>query len=531
MRGPRRISQRAFPKFTEPMVETAVPASLPPPVGGWNAIDPLSKMSVTEAIVLDNLYPSTAEVKLRSGKAEFATGMAGVGRKMLQYSGGTSKKLFAATDSGIYDVSASGAVGAADTTCTNGYWKHLNFAATGGNYLLAVNGVDKLKLYDGAAWVNVDGASTPAITGVTTSTLSNIIMFKSRIWFVEKNTLNAWYLGTGAVSGAATKFPVGPLFEKGGTLVAMATWSVDSGNKFDDYLLFLTSEGQLAVYEGTDPSSSTTFALVGVYYIGEPLGEEPFIKYGGDLLYLSKQGVFPISARMRSTEQVDPTKEFTYKISQAFQDRAELYSNVKGWGFCLNPVENALLINVPISTGVYSEQLVMNNITKAWCRFTGWDAADYIFYDGYVYSCLGTKTYKHWVGTSDAGTPIVARCAQAYYNFKQIYNKNMQMVRPNVTLEGTVTLQLGFDTDYQAYGGDSQFMLTSIDGGDDGALWDAGVWDTALWSSGAKPVTVGWRTVPSNVGLFHSFRLQLTTSSATFSWTSTDFVLERAGIL
>jgi hypothetical protein len=38
-----------------------------------------------------------------------------------------------------------------------------------------------------------------------------------------------------------------------------------------------------------------------------------------------------------------------------------------------DPKHNALTVNVPFDTGA-QEQYVMNNITKSWCNFTGWNA-------------------------------------------------------------------------------------------------------------------------------------------------------------
>ncbi len=43
-----------------------------------------------------------------------------------------------------------------------------------------MNGVDKPRYYDNAAWVAVDNASVPAITGVTTTKLVHVNVFKNR---------------------------------------------------------------------------------------------------------------------------------------------------------------------------------------------------------------------------------------------------------------------------------------------------------------------------------------------------------------
>jgi len=42
-------------------------ASLPAPVGGWNARDSLANMESTDAVILDNLFPTVSSVNLRGG--------------------------------------------------------------------------------------------------------------------------------------------------------------------------------------------------------------------------------------------------------------------------------------------------------------------------------------------------------------------------------------------------------------------------------------------------------------------------------
>ena len=53
-----------------------------------------------------------------------------------------------------------------------------------------------------------------------------------------------------AVAGAASMFDLGQIFTEGGYLMAMATWTVDAGYGVDDLAVFITSEGEVAVYRG-----------------------------------------------------------------------------------------------------------------------------------------------------------------------------------------------------------------------------------------------------------------------------------------
>jgi len=259
---------------------------LPAPTGGWNSSSALASMPATDALILDNLFPAVGEINFRKGFSQWATGLTGFVHSLLIYNGPTASKMFGATDSGIWDVSATGAVGGVATACTDGDWQYENLTTSGGNYLVAVNGVDAAKLYDGAVW------TATGITGPATSDLSNIKLFKRRLWFIKKNSTDAYYLDVDSIAGAATLFPFGPVFSKGGYLVAQFVWTIDGGVGLDDYLVTVTSEGELAVYSGTDPDDPDLFTLVGTYDVGKPLGARCFMKYGGDVLYLSLRGVF-----------------------------------------------------------------------------------------------------------------------------------------------------------------------------------------------------------------------------------------------
>jgi hypothetical protein len=149
-------------------------------------------------------------------------------------------------------------------------------ATSGGNFLFAVNGVDSAKTFDGATW------AVPAITVATSANWNYIALHKRRIWAVEKNTMNLWYLAVDSIAGAATQFPVGALFKKGGHVVAIGSWTIDNGSGVDDLLAIATSAGEIAIYQGTDPASVATWDLVGVYTVGRPVGDKPFLDYGGD---------------------------------------------------------------------------------------------------------------------------------------------------------------------------------------------------------------------------------------------------------
>jgi hypothetical protein len=153
--------------------------TMPAPVGGWNAKDPIAQMGPRDAVILDNFFPLTTEVSLRPGSVDHVTGITGTVETLMDYNtpaGATT--MFAAAGTNIYNVTAAGAVGAAvQTGLANAQWRYVNFSTAGGSFLYAVNGADSPRLWNGATWVSVDGASVPAVTGVTTTTLTHINVY------------------------------------------------------------------------------------------------------------------------------------------------------------------------------------------------------------------------------------------------------------------------------------------------------------------------------------------------------------------
>lgn len=527
MRGPPRISQRSG-YHPRPVNEAdAMTYSLPAPYGGWNARGNLANMAPLDAVVMDNVFPGVQEVSLRKGRINWVTGFAADIKSLLAYNGPSATKLFASTNTGIYDVTTSGAVGAAVTACTNGRWESVNFSNSGGSFMVSVNGVDKLKLYDGASWTDIDGVSVPAITGVTTSSLVYVSLHKKRLWFIENNSMKLWYMPVDSIGGAATLFPVGSLFRKGGKLVATGSWTLDGGNGADDYFVMCTSNGEIAVYQGTDPASSTTWALVGVYDVGQPMGNKPFVDYGGDLLYISRNGLFPLSKLVQSTV-VDRSQTVSFKIDGAFLDATTDYAANFGWQAVIHQSANFLLVNVPVSNDTLSYQFVMNTISKSWCRFTNWNATAWAVLGSDLYFAGGRSVSKAWVGVADAGSPITGQIMQAYNALGKNGQKDIVLVRPNIAVSGSATLQMALDSDFKTFNGSTSLLYSPVG---TPALWDAALWDTGLWDAGLSTLEPKWLTVPNELGYLHSFRLQLSTSTASFTWTSTNFAYRMAGIL
>lgn len=514
-------------KGAAPRVQVSSVKSCPAPVGGWNTRDALAAMPPIDAVVLDNWFPGTSYCEIRGGYASHATGMTGNGKTLAVYNAlnGTNK-MFCATASGVYDVSSAGAVGASVATPTNGKYQQTMFGDGTSNYLIMVNGVDKPLYYNGTTWVAVDAASSPALTGLTTTKIIGVTVHKGRLFFLEKDSLSFWYLAAGAAGGALTEFDLSAECKMGGYLVAMAAWTRDAGDGQDDVAVFITSEGEAVVYQGNNPSDANAWGKIGAYFVGKPLGRRCITQYGGDVIIITENGTFPMSGAMQSAS-IDYKLALSFKIEPTFTASARDYGSTFGWKSTLHPARNALIVNVPKAEDGEHEQYVMNTITKSWCRFKEWDAEDFGIFNGELYFTSGTAVYKAWTGAIDGANDIVAYGKTAFSYFdSQNQQKRFSMFRPVLAVNGNISFLTDIDIDFQ----DNPITGTASYTVSGGAVWDSSLWDGSYWAGGLD-VVKNWTSPAEWTGYSAAGKIQISTNYLTVQWLSNDYVFERGGVL
>ena len=497
----------------------AVTASLPAPVGGWNARDALGEMEPTDAVSLTNMFPSTTSVNLRFGYTAFATGAPAQVQSLFAYQSGSASRLIAVSDGAFYNISAGGAFPAASVSgLTNSKWQYVNITTPGGSFIIACNGADDVRSFDGTSW------ASPSITGVTSSNLVNVNVHKNRLWFCENSTLKAWYLPTQSIAGAAAALDLSAFCPHGGYLMAMGTWTIDAGYGVDDHAVFITSEGDVLVYRGTDPSSSTTWALVGVWWLGSPVGRRCFVKYAGDLLLITEDGLLPLSGALQSS-RLNPRVAVTDKIQKAMSDAVSMYGANFGWQVLPYPQQNMLLLNVPVSSSAAQQQYVMNSITGAWCNFTGWEAACWELYGNQIYYGGSSFVGLAWSSNADAGANISWSALQAFNYFgERGRTKRFSMFRPTLQITGNPTIYGNLAVDFDQTAAISALSTVATTG----ASWDSGVWDTGQW--GGYNFSRAWQGT-AGVGYCAAPNMNGTSNGLELQWISTDCVIEPGGFL
>lgn len=512
-----------------PKRQSAQTITVTAPIGGWNAIDQLAAMSPNDAVVIDNWFCLPTELQSRKGFTPWATGITGNIESFITFNGQNgSQFIFAATDTGgIWNVSDGVTPSAIFTGLSNGRWQDAQVSTSGGTFTLAVNGADNLKLFDGTTWYTVTGASMPyAITGVNTALLADVIVHHRRAWFVQKSSMKCWYLGIDSIAGAANSYDFAPLFKLGGSIAKIETWSLDAGAGMDDYFVVITTAGEIAVFSGTDPTSASTWSLNGIYFCGSPIGKNCTVKYGGDVLLLNKDGLVPLSQWLMSS-QINVKSSITNKIQQKISDATTQFATNYGWQIVVNPPQNMLFVNVPISSTEF-HQYVMNTISGAWSRFTGVNAKCWVFIGDVLLFANGGNVYQFWDGNNDNGAMITTDLLPSFSSFgsqSQLKRFTMARVSMGYDYDFAFSGQINIDFDIGSQPPQPYNALSNANSGQ----WDVAVWDVEIWGGAITPFS-RWQ-MASGMGHYGSFRIKTATKNSSVRYYATDYILEGGGVL
>jgi len=501
------------------------------PTLGWNARDALADMNPQDAVFLVNMFPDPSTVNLRFGYTQYFYGFSGQAETLMQYSSGTSQQFFVAAGTSIYDATAGGAAGAADVTgLTNARFQYVNNTTAGGSYIQCVNGADKMRVYDGTNW-HADGDGSPYdVTGVDTADCINIALAHNRVWLTEIGTLKAWYLPAGSIGGAANALDLSSFFDRGGSLQGVFPWTQDAGYGMDDMTAFVTSEGEVAVYRGSDPASSTTWALIGVFWIGSPIGRRCGIKLAGDLLLITQDGVVPMSAALQSARGNDKTA-LSNKIQKAISTAISTYGSNYGWQLTQFPRENMLILNVPVQEGLNQQQYVMSTIKRpngdwAWCNFTGWEANCWELWQDDIYFGGNGFVGLAWNGLDDDGANIQANGLQAFSPFgNDKVQKRFTMMRPILQSNGSPNVLAQVNVDFDLSNSTAPLAFSGTTYG----TWDNGLWDTAIWGSDLS-VLKNWQGC-TGIGYWAAPHMYVAQMGIQTQWVNTTVVFEPGAIL
>ena len=520
---------------TRPKPRIAKGASFAAPVGGWIRNTALAQpgarlpdgSSVSGAFALQNFFPTATGIKMRRGSASYAQvgdGSAAIAA-MFAYVNGNNAKLFAATGSAIYDVtspvipenvlfvddqgnflvddvgrllSAATSVGApAVSTLGSGAWSVVQFATPGGTFLRCVNGADTPLVFDGTNFATTPAITGTAIDGVTAldpKSLSFVWVHQNRLFFIQRDTLNAWYLPAASIGGTAVPLPLGGVFTRGGSLLFGASWSLETGatSGLTEQCVFVSTEGEVAIYQGTDPSVAANWSKVGVYRIGKPLGPKAFIHAGGDLAIATDIGLVPLSQAVQRDFAALAPAALSYKIETAWNDAVA--SHPSGWALEIWPTNQMVLVAPPKGTDAVGQVFAANARTGAWGLFTGWNVTCLqLFGDRLFFGSSNGMVIEANVTGTDSGTPFTSSYVPMFEMLKSPAALKTSLLMKAVLRSPTQVLpQLSLQIDYQVNlppAPDAAPISNS-------SAWGSAIWGQSTWGGEAVSITFGeWQSV------------------------------------
>ncbi len=418
--------------------------NLPAPVGGLNFRDALTGMKPNDAVGMENVFPEATYLAVRGGHALTSTGMTSPVRSLMTWNGLTGvDKIFAGAGTTIWDISTATASSTGVTGLANVDFQWTNIKTPGGIYLIYVNGANSMGAFDGTTWTN------PVVTGATSSTFANVCAFKERLWFTVVDSLDVYYLGVQSIAGAATVYPLGSVFHRGGYVIGMGTFSNDAGEGPDDYMCFVSSNGEVAVYAGTDPASVNTFALMGRFDVGMPIGRRCTIRWNGDLGILTQDGIVSMKAALQFSRESIQKASITGKIQTLFSQLSGLYRTNFGWMMMTYPKARYLIVNIPQITNDTQTQLVMNTITGSWCQFTDLDGGCWgVANDKLYFGGNAGDVFQADVGFDDLGADIDWMVQTSWQMLGGAFNKFFTLVRPTMLVGVGVEYGISINVDF-----------------------------------------------------------------------------------
>lgn len=472
--------------------------SWPAPVAGWIASQNIAKPNPDApqgAWVLENILPTATGGEIRRGNQEFAV-MPNTVKPVISlfsYKNGNVQSIFAANESEIADITATPTNKL--TGLTGGDWSVVQFVnANGEAFLRGVNGRDTPFVYNGVSF-----STTPALTfatGVTMTAdkLSRVWAYKSRLFFIQRDSMDAWYLPVSQIGGELVRLPLASVFPRGGSLLFGAAWSIESGDGPNEYCAFCSTEGEVAVYGGSNPADLNDWKKIGVYRIGKPLGPKAFFRGGGDLIIATSIGLVPLSQAMQRDYAALSSSAISSNIETAWNATVDQRDSAP-WHCEIWPERQIAVVCLPTLSGATAQMYVVNTRTAAWANWTGWDGTCLEVFNGrLLFGSKNGKIIEGYTTGADQGMPYTATYVPLFEDLGnplalKIAKMARAVLRTAIPVEAQITMQMDYITDFPAAPAAPAIPSSSNE-------WGAGVWGQSVWGAGrVKEIQQDWDSV------------------------------------
>jgi hypothetical protein len=512
--------------------------TIPAPTRGIIQNENEAFMQPGGAVVMDNWKPTMKGVSLRGGCVVWTqlpetTPVISA----FEYVRSGEHRMYAANATKVYEVTSGSPVEVKSGQTSGNYVASQMSNASGDHMLVANDNGDFLLHFDGLTWetfdasqITTDPAIVPPPSCAVGANLSYVCKYRGRYFFIEKFTMNAWYLGLNAIQGELKMIPLSGAATRGGHLLFCATWSIDAGDGIDDKLVFCTDLGELLIFTGGDPGNPANWRQEGRYDITPPLGMNAHILIGGELLVATVDGIVPVSGAITKGRTELELAALTRTIKPLWREHV-LAKRQHPWTMCKWEEYGGVFTTLPGGPPGQQMCLATNAATGAHARYTGWDAMCFIRMRGDMF--FGTQTGKIMqmdrTGYDD-GKPYIATLVGGWEVFQspsQTVTWRQARASFSSKLGEPFQPQLFATTDYVVVL--PQPPLAGYDAAPSD-LWDSGLWGPAgsgdlippppadveayaQWDTGVTPLPVirntGWVSI-GLTGFSHAPIVQIT---------------------
>lgn len=343
-------------------------------------------------------------------------------------------------------------------------------------------------------WSQVtQGSGGNQINGVNPANFAAVCVWKSKVWFVQKDTSLAWYLPTNSIYGTATAFDFGGKMRQGGPLVNLYNWSYDAGQGMDTLLVGISTAGDVVIYQGTDPNSIATFGLFGSWSVGGvPYGRKIATDTGGELLIVSLKGLVQASKLVvGAPATVGEGRLYdSDKISPLFNLDAQLYYSGKGWAIGENPGDNTLMCLVPANgNGAAAKPYAMSLSNRSWSIYRDQPIISMGVWNGVMYfgtpdgrvARVGGYVDGVLFGNPNSFSPITWSLITGFTDLRRPTQKMLRSIVPYLDAgesNAPINAVARFNLDI------TEAPVPAVSASGNPNTWDNALWDQATWSGG-----------------------------------------------
>jgi hypothetical protein len=415
------------------------------------------------------------------------------------------------------------------TGFTGNDWSWTSFANLGeATYTLMVNGKDGVWSWDGtnttAGLVKETVTAPVSETWIDPDKFATILTHQNHVWFADEVNLAVYYLPLQQKNGELKYLPLNAMFKRGGTVRAIYSWTVDGGDGMNDKLVIFTSNGECAIYGGTDPDSD--YASQGVFRFDAPMSKHCVAQYGGELYVLISTGLVPMSTLMKAgIEELGQTDRAVYST---FMDASRRFRNAPGWQVYLDPPTSRMICNMPQGGANHYKQMVRFMPTAYWSSWSAVPSRCYCYVNDtrYIADDKGNLFAMGRNYLDDDGAAIKVDVQLSWSNYKSPGKKHFKMVKPYIITDGQPHPMVDIQVDFKDTPPGNQPDLSFSDAGAD---WDEASWDTADWAPPSSMVAK-WSGV-GRLGVHGAFRMQAMVFGCEFAFSGADILYEQGSVL